>query len=58
MSSALYNAFNILEPKVDLQMYSETSLDEYHSDAWLQWFDRFDVNSEQHMIEQDVELPF
>lgn len=58
MSSALYNAFNMLEPKVDLQMYSETSLDEYHSDAWLQWFDRFDINSEQHMIEQDVELPF
>lgn len=46
MNSALYNAFNMLEPKVDLQMYSETSLDEYHSDAWLQWFDRFDINSE------------
>lgn len=58
MRSALYNAFNMLEPKVDLQIYSETSLDEYHSDAWLQWFDRVDVNSKKYVIEQDVELPF
>ena len=58
MSSALYNAFNMLEPKVDLQMYSETSLDEYHSDAWLHWFNRFDVNSEKRVIEKDVELLF
>lgn len=46
MSSALYEYFNVLEPKIDLQMYSETSLDEYHSDAWLQWFYQFNINSQ------------
>ena len=58
MSGTLYDAFNILEPKVDLQMYSETSLDEYHSDAWLQWFDQVAVNSDKLVTKQDVELPF
>jgi len=58
MSSALYKAFNILEPKVDLQMYCETSLDEYYSDAWLRWFDQVIVNTDEQVTEQDVELPF
>lgn len=57
MSSALYNAFNVLDPKVDLQMYCETSLDEFHSDAWLQWFERVTVNSDKRDTKQDVELP-
>ena len=58
ISGKIYDAFNILEPKVDLQMYSETSLDEYHSDAWLQWFDQVAVNSDKLVTKQDVELPF
>lgn len=58
MSSALYKTFNILEPKVDLQMYCETSLDEYYSDAWLRWFDQVIVNTDKQVTEQDVELPF
>lgn len=51
MSSVLYGAFSVLEPKVDLQMYSETSLDEYHSDTWLQWFDQIAKNSEKLVTE-------
>lgn len=58
MSSALYNVFNVLEPKVDLQMYSETALGEYHSDAWLDWFEQIKVNSDNRITEQEVDFPF
>lgn len=56
MSSALYKAFNILEAKVDLQMYCETSLDEYHSDAWLRWFEQFNLSSSYQTIDRGKKI--